>query len=243
VRGQYINRARGVGLEKLEAHWRDFYVLWDHFEIVAREVMSIGGIVVDEWPGQRRTTTGNNSKSYNSWKIMISLIASFTDARAGWCRNMDHVQAQPIEKSWRGSSHNPIALMYLEDKCADRNKVFQRERGDNRGGECEETENYATASIDAIRKVFLMCCGKITPPPHVNDTWLNTKRIVFNPCEEAAPSPEIIPFHSRFASRNYPGSYVRSCGCESCGPWFAVGWLHWGDLAFYQRGRGFIEGQ
>jgi hypothetical protein len=32
---QHISRARSVGQEKLEAHWRDFWLLGDHFEIVA----------------------------------------------------------------------------------------------------------------------------------------------------------------------------------------------------------------
>jgi hypothetical protein len=199
---QYINRARGVGLEKLEAHLRDFYVLWDHFEIVVEEVMSIGGIVVNEWP---------EKNDYRQQPKVIQMLddsdffdSIFHGCACGLVSKYGPCPGTPIKKSWRGSSNNPIAWMYLEDKCANRNKVLQREHGDNRGGECEETENYTAAIIDAIHKGFLMCCEKITLPPHVNDTGSSssdTKRIVFNPCNEATPSPEITPFSSRFASR------------------------------------------
>jgi tRNA A37 threonylcarbamoyladenosine biosynthesis protein TsaE len=45
-----INRARGIGAEKLNAYWRDFYTVWGNSEVVAEEVISISGIVVVEWP-------------------------------------------------------------------------------------------------------------------------------------------------------------------------------------------------
>jgi hypothetical protein len=47
---QRLNKAQGIGAEKLDACWRDFYVLWGNFEIVAKEVIGVGGIVTIEWP-------------------------------------------------------------------------------------------------------------------------------------------------------------------------------------------------
>jgi hypothetical protein len=41
---QRANRARGVGIEKLNACCGDFYTLWGKFEIVAEEVVGVGGI-------------------------------------------------------------------------------------------------------------------------------------------------------------------------------------------------------
>jgi hypothetical protein len=45
---QKVNKARGFGTEKLNAHWRDFYILWGNF--VAEEVIGVGVVVTVEWP-------------------------------------------------------------------------------------------------------------------------------------------------------------------------------------------------
>jgi hypothetical protein len=47
-----VNIALGVGLGRIEAHWRDFGILWDNFVIVAKVVIDIEGVVALEWPGR-----------------------------------------------------------------------------------------------------------------------------------------------------------------------------------------------
>jgi hypothetical protein len=51
---QMLNLAPGQGVEMIEAHWRDFRLLWDNFVIVARVVMDICGVVAIEWPERCR---------------------------------------------------------------------------------------------------------------------------------------------------------------------------------------------
>jgi hypothetical protein len=98
---QHINRARSVGLEKLEEHRRDFYVLWGHFEVVAEVVMSIGGIVVNEWP--------ENSDYWQQLKVAQFLgYYSFVDrifhgCVCGLVSKYGPCPGAPIEKSRRGS--------------------------------------------------------------------------------------------------------------------------------------------
>jgi hypothetical protein len=47
---QTLNIALGVGLEKIEARWRDSRVLWGNFVIASKAAIDMGGIVAIEWP-------------------------------------------------------------------------------------------------------------------------------------------------------------------------------------------------
>jgi hypothetical protein len=47
---QRLNKALGIGAEKPDARWKDFYILWGNFEIAAEEIIGIGGVIAIEWP-------------------------------------------------------------------------------------------------------------------------------------------------------------------------------------------------
>ena len=47
---QHINRHNPGGLEKLDAHVKDWYKIWTAFKAVARECIKHNGHIAVEWP-------------------------------------------------------------------------------------------------------------------------------------------------------------------------------------------------
>jgi hypothetical protein len=103
---QKINRARGVGTEKLSAHWRDFFTLWGNVEIGAKEVVNISGVVVVEWPEVNDYWQQPSVSQFSGRHEFSNSI--FHGCACGLVSKYGPCPGVAVEKSWRGSSNNPI---------------------------------------------------------------------------------------------------------------------------------------
>jgi hypothetical protein len=151
---QRVNRARGVGIEKLNARWRDFYTLWGNFEIVAEEVLGVGGIVTIEWP-----EVNDYWRQLNVAQFLERFYFDNSIFRGCACRLVTQygpLPGVPLRKSWRGSSDNSKMLTYLNESTKE---VRDHKHGDNQGGDYEEAENDTPGRIDAIHMGFQLCCS------------------------------------------------------------------------------------
>jgi hypothetical protein len=153
---QRLNKALGIGAEKLDARWRDFYILWGNFEIVAEEVIGLGGVVAVEWP---------EMNEYWKQPDVIQFLKKFNfDNRIFHgcaCSLVTRFGLRPViptKQSWRGSSNNSKMPTFLNERCDSKRGQEDHKHGDRLGGDCKATEDYTPAIIDATHMGFRLCC-------------------------------------------------------------------------------------
>jgi hypothetical protein len=140
---QTLNLALGQGIEKIEAHWRDFRLLWGDFVIMARAVVDICGVVAIEWPERCRYWTEPQVVQFVK-KLNVHQSV-FHGCAYGLVANYNLPLGQATEKPLTCSSNDPMMLSYLNNKCQGGHSYAEC-----RGRDCKASEDYTPAVIDAI---------------------------------------------------------------------------------------------
>jgi hypothetical protein len=149
---QMLNSALGQGVEKIAAHWRDFRFLWDHFVIVARAVVDICGVIAIEWPETCRYWKEPQVEQFVEKHNFHQSVFHGCACRLVTKYNLPLGQA--LKKPWACSSSDLMVLSHLSDKCQGGHS-----HAECRGRDCEASEDYTPAVINAIHEGFRLCRG------------------------------------------------------------------------------------
>jgi hypothetical protein len=105
--------------------------LWGNFEIVAEEVIGVGGIVTIDWP---------EVNDYWQQLNVIQFLGEFKfgnrifhGCACGLVARYGLLPGELLGKSWRGSSSNSKMLTYLDEKCTIEGGDRDHKHGDHRG--------------------------------------------------------------------------------------------------------------
>jgi hypothetical protein len=109
---QTLNVAMGEGLGEIEGHWRDFRLLWNNFELMAKAFVDFGVEVVIEWPERCKYWTDISVVEFVRQHSFVD--TTFHGCAYGLVANHNLPIGRPMKKPWRSSSNDPIMLSILK---------------------------------------------------------------------------------------------------------------------------------